>query len=80
MQYDPSDLAPQFTEYLHNGTRLIVRNRTTGYTRRGTVGKTTGWKPAYILMHRRTDTGSWDVLSTEDEIVGTVPTRNRKGS
>lgn len=72
-KFDESELraAKHFAPYLHNGTRLKVR-RDYGdgeyHERTGTVGKTTGWRPAFLLMHRSSDRGSSDVLGPEDEI------------
>lgn len=72
-RFDDSDLraAKHFAPYYRNGVRLKVR-RDYGdgeyHERTGTVGKTTGWKPAFLLMHRSSDRGSSDVLGPEDEI------------
>jgi hypothetical protein len=70
-RFDPSELAAaqHFAPYLRSGLRLKVRNG--DFERTGTVGKTTGWRPAFLLMHRSSDHGSWDVLGPEDEIVAT---------
>jgi hypothetical protein len=37
-----------------------------GYTARGYIGRTTGWAPEYLLMHRRHGTGSGDFLRDRD--------------
>lgn len=72
-RFDDTDLraAKHFAPYYRNGARLKVR-RDYGdgeyHERTGTVGKTTGWKPAFLLMHRSSDRGSSDVLGPEDEI------------
>lgn len=69
---DRSDLAPQFAGYYESGDRIKVRTTyPSGETweRTGTVGKTTGWKPAYLLMPRVTSSGSSDVLSARDVVV-----------
>jgi hypothetical protein len=65
-------LAPQFAAYL--GTDQRIRVQTTypngeTWTRTGTVGVTTGWRPAFLLMRRRTDHGSSDVLRPDDRII-----------
>ena len=39
------------------------------YTRTGTVGSTTGWRPAWLLMHRSNAIGSSDVLGPDDRVV-----------
>lgn len=66
---DRSDLAPQFASYLHSGQRIRVRF-SHGEERTGTVGKTMGWKPAYLLMARSDSMGSSDLLGAGDQIVG----------
>lgn len=63
---DDSDLDPRFTPFLHTGQRIRVR--TGDFSRTGTVGITTGWRPAYLLMHRSNARGSWDVLGYRDHI------------
>ncbi len=70
-RFDPSELAAaaHFAPYLRTGLRLKVRNG--DFVRTGTVGKTTGRRPAFLLMHRSSDHGSWDVLGPSDEIVAT---------
>ena len=78
-RFDASDLesAAHFAPYYWRnqgtsaGLRLKVHNTRYDYTRTGTVGKTTGHKPAWLLMHRSNDTGSSDVLGPDDEIVET---------
>lgn len=72
-KFDPSELAPQFVPYFGKGGPRIRVRRTyaNGETRErtGTVGVTTGWRPAFLLMHRSTDHGSSDVLGRDDVIV-----------
>lgn len=65
-QFDPSTLAPKFAPFLRTGQRIRVQ--TGEFIRTGTVGVTTGWRPAFLLMHRSSDHGSWDVLSQNDVI------------
>ena len=68
-RWDASDLAPQFIEHYNTGYRIEV---TTTYpngethVRRGRIGITTGWKPAFLLMSRRGAIGSSDVLGVND--------------
>lgn len=68
-EFSAADLAPQFAPYLHRDVRLKVRNNRYDHVRTGTVGITTGWQPAFLLMHRSNASGSWDVLTTDDEII-----------
>lgn len=67
------DAASQFKPHFH-GPRIKVAGP--AGTRFGTVGMTTGVKPAFLLMHRRTDIGSWDVLGPEDMVIA-VKARSR---
>lgn len=60
------DAAGQFKRYVR-GPRIKVTGP--AGTRFGTVGMTTGWKPAFLLMHRRTDIGSSDVLGPGDQVI-----------
>lgn len=66
-RFDPGDLAAGFVRYYGTGERVRVTDGH-GYTRTGTVGVTTGWRPAFLLMHRRSDVGSSDVLGTGDRV------------
>lgn len=66
-RFDPSDLDPRFIPYFNSGERVRVSTR--GLTLTGTVGVTTGWRPAFLLMRRRTDRGSSWVLGPNDQIL-----------
>lgn len=61
------DAASQFKPFFR-GDRIRVEGP--AGTRFGRVGMTTGTRPAFLLMHRSTDIGSWDVLGPEDKITG----------
>jgi len=37
--------------------------------RTGTVSRTTGWRPAFLLMHRSNAIGSSDILSPRDKVI-----------
>lgn len=78
-KFDASDLAPAFVPYFNSGQRIEVEpnHSTSGRPRRGTVGVTTGWKPVFLLMKRRTSLGSTDTLSARDRVVGVVSTARR---
>jgi hypothetical protein len=39
------------------------------YTRTGRISTTTGWKPAFLLVHRRGSYGSSDVLGPKDRVI-----------
>lgn len=49
--------------------RVRVENTETGSVRCGFVSRTSGWRPMLLLVHRRGDMGSWDVLGPRDRIV-----------
>jgi len=71
-EYDPSDLLPEFEPYYCNGdrelrVRVMFRD---GSIKTGYVRKTTGWKPAYLLMAKKTSVGSSNVLSKGTVLLG----------
>lgn len=72
-RWDPSDLAAEFVPFFET-TRTPYRLRVQygdgpdAYIRTGTVNVTTGWRPAFLLMHRSSDQGSGDVLGPHDHI------------
>ena len=68
-RFSTSDLAPEFVEHFNTGARVRVRF-SYGEERTGTIGVTTGWRPCFLLMSRKTDHGSSDTLSTRDRVVG----------
>ena len=71
-ELDESDLAPQFAEFYRSGQRVEVTNTECGEVRRGYVGKTTGWRPAYILLNNTRSRGSSDVLGEDDKVTGRI--------
>lgn len=71
-KFDPAELHEKFRNYFHDGRIKVSRyypESGESYTRTGRVSATTGWKPAFLLMHRSNDHGSSDVLSEKDEVV-----------
>lgn len=70
---DKSGLAPAFTRYYGTGERIKVEFRSAEgkvyETLTGTVGRTTGWRPVYLLMRRSNDFGSVYTLSDRDWVV-----------
>lgn len=71
-KFDSSSLAPQFITWFNTGQRIKVRTTYSSgetYIRTGIVGVTTGWRPAFILMHRSNAFGSSDVLDARDEVI-----------
>jgi hypothetical protein len=69
-KFDPSDLAPQFVEYFESGERIKVETDHGEWRniRTGTISVTTGWRPAFLLIHRRNSDGSSDVLGARDRV------------
>lgn len=70
-RFTAAQLAPRFIPYFTSGQRIrVVTTYGSGetYTRTGIVGATTGWVPAFLLMHRSSDHGSSDVLSDRDVV------------
>lgn len=70
-KFSESDLPAKFRPFLRSGQRIRVSrvySPDETYTRTGTVGVTTGHKPAFLLMRRASDHGSSDVLSDKDTI------------
>ena len=48
------------------------------HVRRGTIGITTGWSPALLLMSRKGLSGSSDVLSECDRITAVIGKRGER--
>jgi len=69
-KFDASDLVPAFVRYFNSGERIEVTDG--DYVRRGRVGVTTGWRPAFLLVHRTSDHGSSDVLSDRDRVIKVI--------
>jgi len=65
---DPSNLAPGFTSAYQSEDRVRVRF-SDGTKLTGTIGKTMGWHPVYILMRTARSTSSIWTLSAKDRIV-----------
>jgi hypothetical protein len=48
----------------------VCRHYASGpHVRTGLVGMSTGWRPVLLLIHRRTDSGSGDVLGPGDRLL-----------
>lgn len=65
-KFDTSELPQKFVRYYNSDERVRVERG--DHVRTGRVGVTTGWKPAFLLMHRSSDTGSWDILTEDDQV------------
>jgi hypothetical protein len=66
-KFSIEDLADKFIPYYNSGERIKVRVGSSIY--HGTVGVTTGWKPCFLLMTRRTAIGSSICLDPCDEVL-----------
>jgi hypothetical protein len=73
-QGDVSDVAachPSVLRAYRSGVRVrVVTTYDNGeiFTRTGTVSRTTGWRPALLLVHRSNAISSWDVLGPRDVV------------
>lgn len=74
--FDDSALDPRFRRWYDSGERVRVAytfpsdpgRGDTQYTT-GTIGATTGSRPAFLLMRKRTDRGSSYVIGPRDVVV-----------
>ena len=69
-ELDTSGLAPQFEQYYQSKQRIEVQFAY-GENVRGYVGKTTGWKPSYLLLLKSNSSGSSYLLGHGDKIIAT---------
>lgn len=67
-KFSAAGLAKQFIPAYNSGERIRVKFHT-GEVLSGTVGVTTGWKPAFLLMLRSNSRGSEWLLGSKDKIV-----------
>ena len=70
-QFDESCLAQKFIPYFESGERIEVKF-SHGEVKRGRIGITTGWKPSFLLMLRRSDHGSSHLLTLNDKILSII--------
>ena len=67
-RFSEADLAARFIPFFESGERIRIVDLGGGETT-GTVGVTTGWKPAFLLMRRSSDLGSEILLGPETKIL-----------
>jgi hypothetical protein len=48
------------------------------YVRRGRISITTGWRPALMLMHTRSASGSSDLLKASDVVTAWIDSRGKR--
>ena len=63
-KFDPSNLDARFVPFFESGQRIEV-TYAWGETRRGYVGVTTGWRPAWLLIHNTRSMGSAYTLDSD---------------
>lgn len=68
VRFDPSELASAFVPYFESQERVRVRLKY-GEEMTGTIGVTTGWRPAFLLMRSSRALGSSVVLSSEASVI-----------
>ena len=70
---DNSELNTRFDSFYNSGQRVEVSFRDSNgkeYKRkRGYIGKTTGWKPSYMLLLRSNSTGSSYLMGNNDTVL-----------
>jgi hypothetical protein len=74
-RFDASDLesAPALHPYYESGARVEVDVYGDGdVIERGRISTTTGWRPAFLLMHRRSDHGSSTLLDGRSCVLGVI--------
>ena len=73
--------APKGVDHLiryFGAPRVEVTDTRHGFVRRGRISITTGWRPALMLMHRASDTGSSDLLGPDDRVTALIDGRGRR--
>lgn len=66
-KFDVSHLDDRFVRYFQTGERIKVEIY--GEVKHGTVGVTTGWRPAFLLMARSNCIGSTEILDAKARIL-----------
>lgn len=80
-KFVPPKASDRQKEYFGTGQRVEVTTTYPSgetYVRRGTIGITTGWAPALLLMHRRGSMGSSDVLRADDQITAVIDSKGKR--
>ena len=71
-RFDTCELLPAFRRWYESGDRVRVRYTYTDGTHEdstGTIGVTTGWRPAFLLMHSVRSHGSSYVIGSHDRVI-----------
>ena len=80
-KFVPPKASDRQKEYFGTGQRVEVTTTYPSgetYVRRGTIGITTGWAPALLLMHNVRCVGSSDVLRADDQITAVIDKRGKR--
>jgi hypothetical protein len=70
-KFNSKDLAKKFVPYFESGQRIEIKTEY-GEIKRGYVGVTTGWRPAFLLISRSNSLGSSELLSNKTEILKSI--------
>lgn len=71
-KFDASGLNPEFIPHFNSGDRVEITDTKYNYTRRGTIGITTGWKPCFLIMSRSNSRSSSDCISENDKVTAII--------
>lgn len=80
-KFVPPSTNPNLTHYFGTGVRVeITTTYPSGdpFVRQGTIGITTGWQPALLLLHTRNASGSWDTLKDTDVVTAVINKRGQR--
>lgn len=67
-------MAPSVTDDQRRffGNERVEITSPSGYVRRGVITITTGYQPSLMLKHRKSDSGSWDLINSADVITAVI--------
>jgi len=68
VKFSDAELYPAFVPYFNSRERVKIQFAHGG-TDTGTIGVTTGWRPVFLLMRRKSDRGSSLVLGPNDKVI-----------
>lgn len=71
-RFSEASLEPSFVRWYESGDRVRVRHTYPSGSiteATGTIGATTGWRPAFLLMHSTRSRGSSYVIGPNDAVI-----------
>ena len=75
-KFSDKNLNKEFIPYFENGARIEVSFRNDKgkeyEVKRGTIGKTTGWKPSFLLMLTTRSIGSSYTIGNNDKVLRVI--------